>query len=298
MTTATTTTTATATRGGRTVPKPPARGRRAAETAVFVLAGLVAFAALYLGFFSTFHHGHAQAGLYGQFRSALAEGTAPTGEPIAHGTPVAILDSPQLGWQHEVVVEGTTPTDLESGVGHAIGTVLPGQAGTSVLMGRALSFGGPFGSLRDVAEATRISVTTGQGTFVYVVRARRASGDAFIAPKPGTSRLTLITLAGTHAWSPDSMLFVDLDLVGKAVAVGPVAPADPAGAPMAHDLSTATVAEFILSLQLVLAVVIAIVWARVRWSVIGAWACGVPTLLMALWLASTFAARMAVPNLL
>jgi sortase A len=271
--------------------------RRALETGTFVVAGLLAWVVLYLTVLSGFSHGHAQAELYGSFRSDLAAGTAPLMEPIPHGRPVAMLDAPAIGLRHEIVVQGTTPSDLQKGPGHALGTVLPGQAGTSVLMGRSVSFGGPFSGVANARLETKILVTTGQGTFTYVVTARRSEGDTFKAPSAGAGRLTLITLGGGNRWTPNKTVFIDLDLVGKPASAGLMVQPDPNGAPMAHDLSVGTVALFILSLQLVLLVIVGFIWGRTRWSGVGAWVAGVPALLMALWLAGSFASRMALPNL-
>jgi sortase A len=45
------------------------------------------------------------------------------------------------------VVEGTASSDLLDGPGHLRSTVLPGQVGTSVVMGRAKTYGAPFGAI-------------------------------------------------------------------------------------------------------------------------------------------------------
>lgn len=267
---------------------------------LLVLALLLGWVFAYLYLFSAFEEGHAQSGLYGRLRTELAEGTAPMQAPIAAGAPVALLNVPGAGIRDVVVAEGTTPAVLQHGPGHASGSVLPGQAGVSVLMGRSLAYGAPFRHLADLTPGSPITVTTGEGTFTYAVSDLRRKGDPVPAPlASGQARLTLVTSTGTGrgaALAPGDTLYVDATLRGKAQPAGAVAAADPAGAPMARDVSTATLAELALVLELLVGSLVGIVWLRARWSSIGAWVVGAPVVLAALWLVSSLAARL-IPNL-
>ena len=89
---------------------------------------------------SQVQHARAQQVAYAQFREELAQATAPTGqldfngELLALGAPVATMTSPDLGLEREVVFEGTTGDVLMKGPGHRRTTVLPGQAGVSVIL--------------------------------------------------------------------------------------------------------------------------------------------------------------------
>ncbi|MFD0572399.1 sortase [Kitasatospora gansuensis] len=56
------------------------------------------------------------------------------------------MEIPQLGLR-EVIREGSTGEVLAAGPGHRRDTAMPGQAGSSVLLGRQAGFGGPFGSI-------------------------------------------------------------------------------------------------------------------------------------------------------
>ena len=282
-------------RGGRS-----AQLRITASHLLLVLALLIGWVFAYLWLFSRFEESHAQSGLYGTLRSELAQGTAPMQAPIASGAPVALLDIPDAGVHHVVVAEGTTPETLEHGPGHALGSVLPGQAGVSVLLGRSLSFGAPFGKLKDLAPGDAITVVTNEGTFRYVVTDLRRKGDPVPAGLPsGGSRLTLVTSTGqgsNASLAPGDTLYVDATLHGKAQPAGAVAAADPAGAPMARDVTTATLAEVALALELLIGAFAGIGWLRARWSATGSWMVGAPVLLAALWLVSSLAARL-LPNL-
>jgi sortase A len=266
---------------------------------ILAVVGLWAFA--YLFVLSGFEHGHAQARLYGELRTDLALGEAPTGAPIAPGRPVALVGIARTGLANEVVVEGTTSTLLREGPGHVSGTVLPGQVGVSVLMGRSLSFGAPFGGAADLRAGDQVVVRTVQGRFDYRVVDVRRDGDPIPALASGGSRLVLVTTAGGGplggGLSRSGVVYVDADLSGTPVAAGAVGTTDPAGAALARDLSGPTFAYVALGLQLVLVAIGWVVWARARWSPYAAWATGLPVLLAALWVASSAASRL-LPNLL
>lgn len=271
--------------------------RLLASEVMLVAGAAIAWALVYVLLLSAFSAGHAQKGLYDQLRSELAGGTAPQQAPIALGEPVALLDAPALGLHHLVAVEGTRPAQLAQGPGHVLGSVLPGQAGTSVVFGRAVSFGAPFRHLAAAHAGDRIDVTTGEGTFHYLVDDVRRPGDPVpAAPAAGGSRLTLVTAAGS-ALAPSSTLYVDATLSGTAQPAGAVAAPDPGGAAFAADHSAGTLALLALALELLALTVAALVWARHRWSWVAAWVAGVPMLLASLWLVSDLAARL-LPNLL
>ena len=92
----------------------------------------------------------------------------PTEAP-SPGTPVAVIDAQSTGI-HSVVIEGTNPAQTRQGPGHIVGTAGPGQPGNSAVLGRNHLYGGPFGSIGDLAIGDRILVTTVQGQTAYTVR--------------------------------------------------------------------------------------------------------------------------------
>lgn len=264
-----------------------------------VFALLVAWVLVYLTLLSPIEQRHAQRELYEQFRTELALATAPVGAPIDAGRPVALLSIPRVGMKDEMVVEGTGARQLKNGPGHLRGTVLPGQSGTSVLLGKALSFGAPFGSLDQLRVGDPITVTTGQGTFVYHVRGARHRGDPAPAPPAGSAgRLTLVTGLGSGwlaHYTPSDTIYFDADL-DKGVGPGLRSTKVANEQPMTTDIGAGTLAELALALQLLLAAFVGTGWARLRWSKQAAWLVGVPSILAALWLVSSLGALL-LPNL-
>lgn len=280
----------------------PPPGVESEKTRLSVSHGLLTVALLllwavgYLAWLSSLEHQHAQSALYPALRSHLAEGTAPTTGAVAPGQPVALLDVPAVGIRDLVVVEGTRSTQLQQGPGHLSGSVLPGQAGVSVVAGKSWSFGAPFGRIESLVPGTVLTVTTGQGVFQYAVRSVRAQGDPMPAPlSEGGSRLTLVTAARGSGWfgtlTAGSSVYVDAELRGTAAPAGAVGAVDPESRLMSVGLDTPTLALLALALQLVVAALVGFGWAWHRWSRPAAWMVGTPCLLAALWLASSIGSR-------
>lgn len=182
--------------------------RKAAASASLLSGLLLGFGAYTFGL-SGLQEQHSQADLYRVLDAQLAQATAPTG-PAADGAPVAILDIPAIGLHQAVVVEGTTGADLARGPGLLRDTVLPGQDGVSVLMGRRGTFGAPFARVPQLVTGDKISVTTGQGRFTYTVDAFGQGShpitDAF------KDRLVLATADST--WFANHVVFVGARLDG------------------------------------------------------------------------------------
>lgn len=271
-----------------------------ASRILVTIALLVAWVLSYLFVLSSLEQAHAQKGLYARLRTELAQGIAPTAGPIAVGAPIALLDVPQASVHRVVVVEGTSAGQLQDGPGHLRNTVLPGQQGTSVLFGRALTYGAPFGKLAELRPGAPIIVTTGQGRFAFRVLDVRRRGDP-VPSASETARLVLVT-AGGSGWlgplEPARTVYVDADLVGTprpAAAVSPgVGSHDGA---MSADTSTTNLLELILALQLFVGVLVAVTWARAKWSTSAAWLAGTPVVIASLWLLSSISARL-LPNLM
>jgi sortase (surface protein transpeptidase) len=188
---------------------------------------MIVAAVVIFGFFANLlilghlqHQVHQQQ-LSNQFREQLALATAPVSEGdenlmlLPNGAPVAFLEIPSLGIK-EVVVEGTDSSSLKMGPGHRRDTVLPGQAGISVIMARAAAYGGPFANIQSLQPGTEFSVITGQGYHVYSVIGVRYAGDPGPAePAEGISRLVLETARG-GPFMPNGILRVDAQLVSTS----------------------------------------------------------------------------------
>lgn len=249
---------------------------------------------------------------YADFRAELARGEAPVGQYaveytdsgedrqrlLSLGEPVAVLQIPAIRLR-SVVFEGTTAGVLESGPGHRRDTVFPGQPGTSVIMGRKATYGGPFRDLDRLVPGDTITAVTGQGEQVYQVTGLRMPGDAAPAPSEAAAgRLTLVTADGPR-FAPTDLLRVDAELVS---AVRP-APARKFGASSLPEAEEAMAADpgawmpLVLWGQALLLAALALTWARVRWGGWQTWVVGVP-LLGALGLAAADQAARLLPNLL
>jgi sortase A len=231
--------------------------------------------------------------LYASFRQLLdpSSEVAPSiGGPIALGTPVALLNSPDAGLHNVVVVEGTTAGDLLEGPGHLPDSPLPGQFGESIVLGRSTTAGAPFGGITRLDKGDVIVVTTGQGTFRFIVEGERVAGDPLPEIPTGGALLTLVTSAGSGSLgriAPNHLVYVDAKLQGKAVAV---AAAESQGQ---NDPSARPFVVFWLLALLVAST--AFVWLWLRWGRRQTWLVGAPVLLGILWGLSTEAMRL-LPN--
>ncbi len=264
---------------------------------VSLLALWLALSALVLGALQ--EHG-SQARLYDTLREELALATAPLG-PTQPGRPVALLQSASGGLRDLVVVEGTTSRQTQFGPGHRRNTPLPGQPGVSVLYGRGTTYGAPFAAIGTLRRGDRITVTTGQGRFGYLVDGVRRTGDP--VPEPlaaGGSRLTLVSVEGQGwraGWAPTSTVLVDATLDGQAKL--PDASRSPSidASEQAMASYTAAVVPLVLWLQALLLVGSAIAWLVTRWGVWQTWLVGSPVVLAVLWQCASVALQL-LPNLI
>jgi sortase A len=140
------------------------------------------------------------------------------GRVPAEGDAVAVLDIPSLHLQ-QVIVAGTSAADLMKGPGLMPGTALPGSLGNSVIAGRRVTFGAPFGSLSQLRTGDKIHVADGIGKFTYRVTRTRVVGAGqrdVVDPTPD-NRLTLITSNSSVIAS--GRLAVQATLIGRPVRV-------------------------------------------------------------------------------
>lgn len=289
---------------GRQGTSQPKRTREVAGTTLWILALCLIGFALWFVVFSRLYYDRAQADAYANFRSTLEQAVAPTGptqpfnpaQLLTLGTPVAVLTIPEIGL-HAVVFEGTSGQVLEGGPGHYRDTPLPGQAGISVIYGRRVAYGGPFGGLSALRPGDTFTTTTGQGVSHYKVVDLRHSGDpySFIA---GQAYITLVTADGPDL-APSGLLRVDAELTSKAYPAPAmvVTPADigPGEAPLGTD-SLALVSLVLWGGCLVLAAS-TLSWFRQRWGRWQVWIVAVPVMGF-LFLAVADQAALLLPNLM
>jgi len=254
-----------------------------------------------------------QQTLFADFRAELKLGTAPVGQfrtgydasgtPVREslvepGSPVAVLQIPAVGLD-VVVVEGTSGDVLRRGPGHRRDTVLPGQAGTSVLMGRQAAYGAPFRDLEVLLAGDAVYVTTGQGQAQYRVTGLRRPGDP--EPEPpaaGAGRLTMITAQG-RPFAPESVLYVDAELLSTPQPT-PERHFGEDALPAAERLMGTDPSGWTWAMlwgQALLVAATAVTYLRTRLGGWHAWIVGVPVLAF-LGLAAADQAARLLPNLL
>ncbi|MGA2529213.1 MAG: class E sortase [Acidimicrobiales bacterium] len=274
---------------------------------VVTLVAIMAFSvvAIFFGAYafglSTLQEQRSQEQLYASFRGLLdpSSPVAPSiGGVITPGSPVALINSPVAGMHNVVVVEGTSSGDLLNGPGHLRDSPLPGQAGESILMGRSTTAGAPFAGITSLRKGDTITVTTGQGTFRFIVEGERLGGDRLPEIPTSGALLTLVTSAGS-GWlgrlAPTHLVYVDAELGGKAVAA-------PAGRPIAVPIQEIqghgdpTSWPFIvLWAEALLAAGVLVAWLWSRLGLARTWLVGAPVLFGVLWGLSTEVMRL-LPN--
>jgi sortase A len=282
----------------------PARGDDAwsvvSTTSVMLclVAGWMLAQMLYLGGIS---QDRAQDDLYAQFRGELAAATAPIGPVTDVGAPVALLSIPHIGVD-QVVVEGTASGDLLAGPGHLRNTVLPGQLGTSAVLGRASTYGAPFARIGELVRGDQVNVTTAQGTTRFRVLGVRRAGDPLPQPRPEkAARLVLVSGEASGArlpsLSPGRVVYVDAE-AEKAFDT-------PAGLPrVVPDPEQAMGTEagavmplLTLCLGLLLALTFGVIAARQRFGAALVWVVTTPVVLAVAWLTTDVVMRL-LPNLM
>jgi LPXTG-site transpeptidase (sortase) family protein len=241
------------------------------SAALGIVAVLCLAIVLNLVLASKLTHRSAQDTGYAQLRKELALGTAPVsqvdyaGVVLKSGAPVAILNIPQIGLSNEVVFNGTTGGVLTKGPGHQRNTVLPGQVGPSIIMGRAAAYDGPFKNLDHLKKGDKFTAVTGQGTATYQVMDTRLAGDASPALETGKGMLTLVSARGS-SYMPAGVIRVDAALVSTPqptpalLALGPLSASEQ---PMGTEPQA--LLPLVLWLQAVLVVALGAVFAWFRW---------------------------------
>jgi sortase A len=245
---------------------------------LFLVTGLVFAFAAYLVVGATLVANRAQDVMYSKLRTDLALATVPVSGPIAPGTSLGVLRIPEIGLD-QVFVAGSSSEQTRTGPGLKTNSVLPGQAGLSVMVGHRSTSGAAFAHLDQLRPGDRIEVTTGQGRFVYVVDLVRTSDAASTQVRVVPSRLTMVT--SDPAYTPDRTLTVSARLRGKALPTSTGTTAPPADQP-GHG-STSHLVPLLLWSQLLLVTTLVVTWAALRMPRRGLWIGAAPVLLAILW---------------
>lgn len=258
---------------------------------------LAAWGSVYMGFLGSIQEHRDQRVLLAEFKGNAAAGTVPVGAKIAPGTPVALIQIPAIRLHNLVVVEGTTSGQLEGGPGHRRDTPLPGEAGTSFILGRASTFGGPFGRAPRLKKGDSIAVATGEGAFRFAVDAVRRPGDSLSGFDPDAARLTLVTSEPTKG-AARQVVYVDATL-SKGGSL-PASQGRPTSLPSAERQMAGDPGAWlavVLWLEGLLMAVVALTWTRSRWGLVPVLIVGTPIVLAAVWGIAEAGAQL-LPNLL
>jgi LPXTG-site transpeptidase (sortase) family protein len=255
----------------------------AAGTSFLILAVTALGFVAWVGLFSHLHYDKAQLNAYDALRVELAMGTAPNGpnvpnhpdQPLPMGAPVAVLSIPAINLR-TVILQGTTSSVLENGPGHLRTTVLPGQAGVSVILGRQTAYGGPFGGLASLVPGDPIKVVTGQTVATYKVLDLRRAGDPLPpALASGAGRMILVTADGAPL-EPSGTLYVDTDETSKPQAAGGVLPTSLSQPENAMATETQAWLPIVLWGQLLVLIGGALSWLWTAWGRWQTWVVAVP----------------------
>ncbi|GAA2525095.1 sortase [Rarobacter incanus] len=255
-------------------------GMAAQVLAVFVVTVVVQIAVI-----SPLQYHRDQHVAFNDLRAALASGTAPVGQitsddvPLASGTPLGTISIPAIGVSSAVFLSGTSAEVLQHGAGHRRDTVLPGQSGASVIMGRQAAFGGIFKKLAALTEGATITTVTGQGTSTYTVTGIRRGGDPLPAVLPsGAGRLTLVSATGIP-YFPADVIRVDAELTTAPFPTGASIISAPLLEPQEQAFagSTEGTAWVVILLSVWAAVFAGILWLSRWWGVGQTFIVGLPT---------------------
>jgi sortase (surface protein transpeptidase) len=284
--------------GGAATPPPPGGFRRrqpvapgllvarALGTSLLILAITALGFVAWVGLFSHLHYDKAQLNAYDTLRAELASGTAPNGptEPnnqaqlLPMGAPVAVLSIPAIGLR-AVILQGTTSSVLEDGPGHLRTSVMPGQAGVSVILGRQTGYGGPFGGLASLVPGDPIKVVTGQTVASYKVIDLRRAGDPLPpALASGAGRMIFVTADGAPL-EPSGILYVDAGETSKPQP-SPGVLLSAYLSPTENAMATETQAwlPIVLWGQLLVLIAFALSWLWTAWGKWQTWIIAVPAI--------------------
>ena len=279
-----------------TVETAPARRRSILRVVIVVVVSVLALVGLFASYEiwgTSLAESRAQQLLLERYREKLP--TTTLGDPslpVMRGDPIALLVVPSIGLS-QVVVEGSSPSELDQGPGHVPATPLPGEFGNAVVLGRRVSYGAPFASLSSLHAGDEIQVTTGQGAFDYKVKEVQIlpASDPTIAAGRGESELTLVTAGSVR--SPDERTVVTAKLDGDPVAFA----TRPQAFVAASDLGSGDLAGGGLRAVWWGAVLALAVWGSMRlyrrWPARAAFLAAIPVLTLVTWQLFTAIGRMA-----
>lgn len=167
-----------------------------------------------------------QTELTTEVRRYLPSGSAPrvsgSATPLSRmadpgeGHWVGVLSIPAINLQ-QVIVNGTTVTDLRLGPGHYIGTPMPGEAGNVAIAGHRTTWGRPFRNLDKLQKGDQIVISTPRADVLYRVAWSKvvAPTDLSVIGPSGANTLTLTTCHPAYSASQRLVIRANLAAVGQ-----------------------------------------------------------------------------------
>ena len=290
-----------------------AHGRRLAGAVLLSLAAIVAVAVIVdFGLGALTEH-NAQARLVDELAARVQAtqanrqlvqpstesgllGSSSTGPQVANpadltlvapprGTAVALIQVPRLHLS-QVVLEGAQPAQLEQGPGHVPGTALPGQPGTSAVVGTRTRYGAVLRDLPALRAGDEITVVTPQGRATYRVDSQPLGADPFA--DTATPRLVLATSGPEFLAS--GLVSRSAHLVGTPYAPTPRGARDLAEDGLQGD--TGGWPSLVLLLEVLAVLLVASVLLYRRWHRTSTWLLTTPPLLLVTVAAATVFSRL------
>ena len=102
--------------------------------------------------------------------TSLPGDDASAAEP-GQGTPFGLIYVPKFGKDFVApIIEATSLNQLADGVGHGIGTAMPGQIGNVGIAGHRTTWGHPFRDIDKLVAGDKIEIVLAHDTYTYTVR--------------------------------------------------------------------------------------------------------------------------------
>lgn len=177
----------------------------------------LALFAAFLFLFTPLQASRAQNHLASELRPPVGSKTL-TGHVPPEGYAVAVIDIPAIH-VNQVVVEGTSASDLTQGPGLMPGSALPGTPGNSVIAGRRYLYGAPFGSLDSLKPGDKIQIVGAYGTFEYNVASVRDISPGQSDPIAPTQDNQLTLLTSNSSLAPSDRVVAVAKMVGSPIDV-------------------------------------------------------------------------------
>ncbi len=208
---------------------PGPRGAKALRETGRILISLGVLTLLFAGYQNwitdTTQH-HSQTALQREVTKVI------TGKPVTSvvgpNTPLPTTKDPGVGhWLgvmsiptislSQVIVDGTSKSQLQLGPGHYIGTAMPGEAGNVGIAGHRTTWGRPFRNLDKLRKGDHIFITTPRASIMYRVvwiKIVSPSDTSVVAPTT-TPSLTLTTCNPPYSAASRLVVRAELGAVGK-----------------------------------------------------------------------------------